>query len=131
MAGINLEDPSRFSKDLAQSWNAFVGCDKRLVSEGPFLQRVLRDYKDGIVLDAALGIGCESVFLIQRGYKVISNEINAALLEIAIASSIKRGVKLNVKSYDWRTIGSKMPGNSLDAIILLGNSLCLVKKINQ
>lgn len=131
MAGINQQESSRFAKELAKSWPGFVNCEKRLVTEAPFLRRVLSHYKDGIVFDAALGTGCDTIFLIQQGFTVISNEINPSLLEIAIGSALRHGVTMNVNSFDWRSIGNRMSENSVDAIILLGNSLCLVRKLEQ
>ncbi len=131
MAGINQSESSRFAKELAKSWPDFVDCEKRLVTEAPFLRRALSFCKNGIVLDAALGTGCDSIFLIQQGFKVISNEINPSLLEIALGSALRHGVTLNVKSYDWRFIGSRMSQGSVDAVILLGNSLCLVRRLKH
>ncbi len=131
MAGINQSESSRFAKELARNWPDFVNCEKRLLTEAPFLRRALSFCKDGIILDAALGTGCDSIFLIQQGFTVISNEINPNLLEIALASALRHGVTLNVKSYDWRFIGNRMSQGSVDAVILLGNSLCLVRRLKH
>jgi|ERR1051326_8203559 SAM-dependent methyltransferase len=131
MAGLRLDEKSRFTTALAKSWPDFVDCAKRLSLEGPFLKKVLKSYRSGLLLDAALGMGCESMFLIENGFTVISNEINNDLVEIAISSSLKRGVKLNLRQFDWRTISRRLPIRSIDAILVLGNSLCLVRKSEQ
>jgi len=121
---------SVFTAKLAQYWSDFVDCDKRLLTEAPFLLSTLSQYKDGLVLDAAMGNGCESIFLLKKGFHVLSNEIDTNLIHLATQAAKRGGVTLDVTSYDWQEIGSGLPPGSVDAIILLGNSLCLLEDSN-
>lgn len=111
---------------LAMYWPDFVNCDKRLKSEGPFLHKILDRYKRGSILDAALGMGCESFFLMQSGFHVISNEIDKALRTLASKNAGEIGIHLDIRDYDWRSISSCYSGPPPDAIILMGNSLALL-----
>lgn len=112
---------------LATGWPAFVDCERRLRLEGPFLLEVLG--QRGLrVLDAAMGIGCEAVFLAREGYDVIGNEISPNLRTIATSRARKEGVRLTATRADWRNLGATFRPGEFDAALLLGNSLCLLRE---
>ncbi|MGA2121500.1 MAG: hypothetical protein ABSG49_05585 [Methanoregula sp.] len=127
---------------LARYWNEFVCCEKRLNKEGSFLINLINHYfteSDYTIFDAALGIGCESIFLIrhfkEKNIRVISNEISLLLRYIAIESAKKDGVELEVYSWDWRKLNQEFPKKfgtlKVDMVLVLGNSLCLLPNKND
>lgn len=115
-----------FNRNLTCEWANFVDCPSRLETLGPFLEMHLGKHKKGVIFDAALGIGCESAFLIEKGYTVISNEIDEMFIQIATESSIRQNLALNIINKDWRLLESKSYIETFDAIFILGNSLCLL-----
>jgi glycine/sarcosine N-methyltransferase len=106
-----------------------VGLAERTASNGlvaTFLKSVIPE--SSFVLDAASGIGCESAVLINAGYAVVSNEIDANLAQVAEELAQKDfGVKLDLRRYLWEELADNLPGGvRFDAVLCLGNSLCLV-----
>ena len=76
------------------------------------------------ILDLALGGGHDSIFLINRGYDVISNEIEDVYIDQAKQNAAKEGVTLNVRKCYWQEM-DKSPlyqQNEFDFIFCLGNS---------
>jgi hypothetical protein len=116
-----------FEKNLAREWATFVSADRRMENKlGDFLLEKLSDFKNEIILDAAMGVGSESVFLLSKEFNVISNEIDWTLIKHARAYAGRRNIKLKVTKYDWRHIGDKFRKNYFSAILVFGNSLsCL------
>ena len=112
----NINDP------LALCWARFVDCPMRLRTIGPFLQRVLSDFPHPTVLDAAMGIGCEAVWMAQQGVDVTGNEISPVLREVAAKRADEHRVSLRMSSVDWRDLGDAQH----DVVLLLGNSLSMM-----
>jgi glycine/sarcosine N-methyltransferase len=118
-------------QELAKRWERYV--DPRSRDEGPlgnFLCEVLggRQY----VLDAAAGIGSDSVYLLERGYSVWSNEVDIRLAEAAGDYAASRSVPLHLTSVLWETLPRSLEGNMrFEAVLVLGNSLCLVSDEEQ
>lgn len=127
---MNVCTNTIFDFKLSTNWPLFVECEKRLRSEGDFLLSNLKKYKKGLIFDAALGIGCESVFLLRNNFKVISNEFYPNLIPFALDHAQKNHVNLDIKSYDWRKLEFSVPPETFDAIILLGNGICMLREIN-
>lgn len=123
--------PTIFKDRLANSWPDFVDCDTRLKTEAPFLLQLLLPFKSGIILDAATGMGCESAFLLSKGFKVLSNEIDKNLIQLSFQTAKKTGVTLDLLSFDWRQIDRSFRPDSLDCILLMGNSLCLLDTVEE
>jgi len=76
------------------------------------------------ILDLALGGGQDSIFLIKRGYEVVSNEIEDVYIDQAKQKAAKEGVMLNVRKCYWQEM-DKNPLYQLsefDFIFCLGNS---------
>jgi SAM-dependent methyltransferase len=74
-------------------------------------------------MDSCLGAGATSVYLLQNGYRVLSNEINGHMLAEARKYATERGVSLNTASFDWRILASKFPHPFAEAVLCMGNSL--------
>lgn len=122
---------SSFSDELAERWNEYVDCQKRLRTEAPFLRRKLEPYKRGTVVDAALGLGCEAIYLMQRGFTVIGNEIDTRLRERAKMLAETAGVDLQTSTADWSAFSDTFPRESVDAVLVLGNSICLLADADE
>jgi glycine/sarcosine N-methyltransferase len=120
---------------LSDHWPEYVNCQKRLSSEGEFLTDTIRrkvqfkSIKDIHILDAAAGIGCESLFLSRKGYMVTLNEIVDKLSRIAFSNMNEDEKRKIVRTnYNWRQMGLKYGNNKFDVVLVLGNSLCLIPK---
>jgi glycine/sarcosine N-methyltransferase len=116
-----------FEDPLASRWPAFVDCKRRIETEGPFLLHSLNHPSD-CILDAAMGIGCESVFLAKRGLRVTGNEISPKFRALASAYARHEDVNLRMTSVDWRDLSTAFLGKAFDMVLLLGNSLCLLRE---
>jgi hypothetical protein len=117
-----------FGGDLAEKWEDYVAPADRERVLGPFLDSVLAD--EPIVLDAAAGIGCESIYLLSRPgqpYSVYSNEVDGRFAAIAEARAATAGVRLSLKKHRWEALPAALEGNMrFNAVLVLGNSLCMV-----
>lgn len=131
--------PQLVDEATAQNWQAYVGPKGR--HEGrtnergmyePGLQAILLQHlndcrgEDSAILDAAAGIGCESVLLQENGFSVISNEIEPHFRQQAIKYAFDHGRNLGeLHAYDWLDL-TKHFQMKLAAVLVLGNSLCLI-----
>ncbi len=116
---MNASSP--YSKDFATIWGRYIDWGKRRAGENGFLTRQLDQMGARTILDACLGDGCDSIYLLQHGYRVTSNEIDLHFITKAQENARQHHVSLTITSQDWR----KMHGftdASFDAIICLGNS---------
>lgn len=113
---------------LARRWPDFVDPSKRLVKEAPFLKSLINRYGTR-VLDAAMGIGCESVFLAKCGFQVTGNEISSSFRRIALARARVENAPMKVTAIDWRNLAQVFDSDSFDVVLLLGNSLCLMQEL--
>jgi class 3 adenylate cyclase/SAM-dependent methyltransferase len=118
-----------FQPKLADAWDEFVGARKRVSKLGPFVERRIEEaaIERPAILDAATGIGCDSLYLTARGIDVTSNEIDARLIAHAMERSEQDGhVPMNLKRFDWRHFEHLAPTETFDVVLALGNSLsCL------
>jgi len=123
--------PELFELELSTRWQEFVGSERRLEREGEFLLELLTPYKDGRILDAAAGVGCESIFLGEHGFDVTSNEIGRRLAEIARENAGRRRIGFEHVAIDWRRLIEEYPQPKFDAVLVLGNSLCLLPDLDD
>ena len=126
--------PDIFEPELADKWHDFVEPVARLAQEGNFLKDTLKISETSIseyrnIFDAAAGIGVESVFLQQNGSFVQPNEIDEHLRKNALKYAKTQGTNISLQftTYDWRKL-VHYDGPKYDAVLVLGNSLCLVSK---
>ena len=120
---IDLIDKNYNSQALVQMWRDFIDWDKRRIGENNFLVDQFRKHNVKKVFDAALGDGCDSIYLIKQGFDVVSNEIDETFLNKALENADKENVSLKITTLDWRKLDTGLPEKSFDAVILLGNSL--------
>ncbi len=111
------------SHNLAQMWGDFIDWDKRRIGENNFLVNQFNKYNVKKVFDAALGDGCDSIYLIKQDFDVTSNEIDRTFRGEALRNAKRENVMLKITNLDWRKLDSELAEGSFDAVILLGNSL--------
>jgi 2-polyprenyl-3-methyl-5-hydroxy-6-metoxy-1,4-benzoquinol methylase len=120
--GLDLVD-----RELAEEWINYLDPKSRSADGvGTFLNEALSGSR--FVLDAAGGIGADSVFLLSKGYHVTTNEVDELLRAQAEQYASSQNVRLNMIGLLWEDLPEQLPGNmKFEAIICLGNSLCLVE----
>ncbi len=109
-------------KVLAEIWPDFIGLEKRMKKEVPFLLKHIK--RTGDIFDACLGSGATTIGLKLAGvYDVISNEIDQRLERVAKKEATRFGVELkDIYNYDWREIPPELD-NRFGSVLCLGNSL--------
>lgn len=117
--------PELFDITLAKNWEGFIDPCRRLELEGKFLEDILEPYKNGLILDAAAGIGVEYSHLLKQGFRVYANEIEETLRCIGENYTRLQKVPWVPLQVRWEHLGDEYP-SYWDVILVLGNSLCLV-----
>lgn len=119
--------PQLVDRNIAENWEAYVNPSRRHSKLAPILFSYLGHYKErGVILDAAAGVGCESVFLKEEGFNVVSNEIEENFREAAKRYAHNHGVTLRpLDNHNWLEL-SRHYQAVFEAVLVLGNSLCLV-----
>ena len=83
------------------------------------IEKILRSQHVSSVLDMTCGTGSQVFYLTERGYQVMGIDINACMLDIAIAKARERGVSVRLELGDMRT--SKV--GKFDAVISIFNAV--------
>jgi glycine/sarcosine N-methyltransferase len=127
-----------YPKELSDNWKRFALPDERLKQTGPFVEAVagrLEKPKDQIrILDAATGVGFETVYLLKEGYIVTSNEIESSLREAATRYSSEQGRPIPVSQFssaNWLELDTEFQANQFDIVLVIGNSLCHLDTVEQ
>jgi SAM-dependent methyltransferase len=100
-------------------WEATVG------RQAGQLDSVIRElWGEGVrsILDAACGVGTQAIGLAQRGYAVTASDISAAPLERAREEAEKRGLSIDFRLADFRSLSSSHP-ERFDLVIACDNAL--------
>lgn len=112
--------------DLAQYYKyIYVDWDASIQRQAKLLDSVIREYfGDSIerILDAACGIGTQSIGLAQLGYSVTASDISAGELELARNEAIKREVNIEFKLADMRNV-SDTYSDKFDLVIACDNAV--------
>lgn len=129
---IEYAEGTENSKIRAEIWGDLVGWDDRRRGENGFLVGQLKKIGGKKVLDVALGDGVDTIHLLQKGFEVLSNEIDDAFRQKATENAKKSGFEIKPTNLNWMNLSEDYSENSFDAIICLGNSLtCLFGRENQ
>lgn len=124
--GVEMGDAT-----LVSRWDDYVAPDLRWRSGGPyeaFIASVVPPHAN--VFDAAAGTGADTVNMLQRGYSVTSNEVDPRLAEKAREYAARQGQPISLHRARWEQL--QLPGNpKFDVVLVLGNSLCLVRSIER
>ncbi len=86
---------------LFQDW------EKSVVSHAQVLDSVIREFfgtQVRQILDAACGIGTQSIGLAQLGYQVVASDISATELDLAMQEAKKRALNLKFVVADMRKL---------------------------
>jgi len=111
---------------LAEMWGDYIDWEKRRKGENGWLVKQLKRFNCQKIFDAALGDGCDSIYLIKEGFDVTSNDTDEIFIKKALENAKKHKVQLKIFELDWRELHKKIPEQSFDAVLCLGNSLtCL------
>lgn len=117
-----------------QDWNDFVAPSKRLENLGPFLtaalDRLSAQRRNIKVLDTCMGTGGDALFLAREGYAVTGNEIDPELMEKARKDSHSIN-NIAFSAANWLEISQHFPAPDFDAVLCIGNSLCLLESEAQ
>jgi len=120
------------SKVLVEMWTDFVNWKMRRKGENGFLLKQLNKRKCQKIFDACLGDGVDSIYLLKRGFDIISNDLDKLFIRKAKQNAKKNRVKLSITDYDWRRLDKHFKPNSFDTVLCLGNSLTyLFKKTDR
>jgi ubiquinone/menaquinone biosynthesis C-methylase UbiE len=112
--------------EIESLWVDFVNCPKRQKTLQPFLSDTLKKQNCTYILDAAAGIGCESIWLAEKGeYAITCNESSRPLLDKAIDTARRRGVDTRItwSRCNWTMLSFEFKWEEFDAILLLGSAL--------
>lgn len=136
---IRKEDLSLMDPELAVNWKGYTGSTEDRKHIHRFIGELLKNFanRSGRILDVAGAIGNEGIYLLKEGFDVAINEVDPSLYSvlkenITNSKDLKRkGItfdKLDVYKMDWRKMSeAKIVHGSIKAILLLGNSLSMVK----
>jgi hypothetical protein len=131
---------------LAERWEDFVDPAKREASMGEFLEQLVqsaREARPGTarkklrVLDAAAGVGPESLWLMEHHANEVtvwSNEIDWTLAARFEERAESMDRKLQLSMYDWRHMASKISEEGVkefDLVLALGNSLTCLLEVTE
>lgn len=110
---------SPYYKYIFQDWNASIE------RHAGILDGVIREYfGDGIhtILDAACGIGTQTIGLAQKGYQLTASDISAGELEKAHLEAAARNLNIDFHLADMRIIGRTFQ-TRFDLVIACDNAI--------
>ncbi len=119
-------NPSFLYDDLAPYYHLLYGdWERSIQKQGDAIACLLNNH--GVragepVLDAACGIGTQTIGLIQHGYLVTASDISAGAIERLKNELSGRSMQANVRVDDLRTL-SNTPSESMSAILACDNSI--------
>ncbi len=103
----------------------FLDWEKSVVWHAQVLDSVIREFfgpQARRILDAACGIGTQSIGLAQLGYHVTASDISAAALELARKEAAIRSLSLQFAIADMRELGHVHQG-MFDIVIACDNAI--------
>lgn len=121
--GSFIPDPNSYA--LASLWSDFIDWDKRRRGERGVIASVLRGHNCNLVLDAALGDGCDAIYLSRQGFNVSGNELDSIFRALATINITRASADIPVYGFYWSDLPHRFDTGSFDAIVCLGNSLTL------
>lgn len=104
---------------LFQDW------EKSVVSHAQVLDSVIREFfgtQVRQILDAACGIGTQSIGLAQLGYQVVASDISATELDLAMQEAKKRALNLKFVVADMRKL-RQIHQDVFDLVIACDNAI--------
>lgn len=120
------DPPELVDRNLADRWEEYVNVDDRHKVLEPFLTTILEHYSGDEILDAAAGIGCESVCLLKNSFRVRPNELEKNFRDVADSYFKKHGCRIKLDGYNWLELTKEYGTDRFGAVLVLGNCLCLL-----
>ncbi len=114
------------SQSMFSDWDEFIDWQKRREGENEFFENILDNAGAKEIFDASLGSGFHTIALLEKRFKVSSNEIDPDYVRLARQNAGKLGLELIISHYDWREIPQSLK-EKYDAVICLGNSFTFMK----
>jgi SAM-dependent methyltransferase len=115
-----------FYDGLAPYYHLLYGdWDRSVVQQGEALARLLRERdvaKGDRILDAACGIGTQTIGLIAQGYAMTASDISPGAIARLRAELLRRGLNAAIHVDDIRVLRGAVP-SSMAAVIACDNSL--------
>ena len=113
------DDLASYYKLIYQDWNASIE------KQGKALDGVIREFfGEGAkrILDAACGIGTQSIGLAERGYLVCASDISKGAIIEGRTEAIKRGLSIEFQVTDMRRLVETYP-HPFDVVIACDNAI--------
>src|SRR5512139_4257289 len=110
---------SPYYKYIFQDWDASVE------RHAGILDGVIHEYfGDGVhtILDAACGIGTQTIGLAKKGYQLTASDISAGELEKARLEAASRTLNIDFRLADMRTLGQMFQAK-FDLVIACDNAV--------
>jgi len=118
--------PESFYDELASCYHLLYGdWERAIAGQGAALDALLRecDVRSGEdVLDAACGIGTQTLGLVQYGYRVTASDISSGAVERLRLELARRGVHADSRVDDIRTLRLAAAG-SFSAVLACDNAI--------
>lgn len=115
-----------FYDRLAPYYHLLYGdWESSVAKQGEALARLLREagvVPGELVLDAASGIGTQTLGLLKHGYRLIASDISVGAIERLKVELSRRAFQANVHVDDLRTLG-RTASESIAAVIACDNSI--------
>lgn len=121
--------PARMRLDhvLYERWEDYVDPVRRWAVLRPQLLGIFPPGVKRPILDAAAGVGLEIRGLAHAGFSTIGNERDPAFRAICLEHLTQDGLAVPVLGAAWVDLPSYLPKGALSGVLLLGNSLPLLK----
>ena len=117
---------ARFYDELAPYYHLlYVNWEQAVSRQGTELAAILLDFgvePGSVVLDAASGIGTQTLGLLMQGYRVTASDISPKAVERLKAELSHRGLQANAHVDDVRTLAYTASG-SMAAVLACDNSI--------
>ena len=108
----------------ARSYERRVNWERRLAREWPFFEKLFRDNGVKRVLDCACGTGRHAILFAMNGYSVWGSDIDEGMIALSRENALEAGVEITFVRSAFSELSRTFEGESFDAIICTGNSLC-------
>ena len=126
--GLRLVSP-----ELAAEWPEYIGLEHRREHFGVFLNDLLADIRaEGQVLDAAAGVGSETLELVHNKYTVVPNEVDGEMKKQLLANAERAKRSVLVLTHPWEHLYERLENQlRFEVVLVTGNSLCMVTGSQQ
>jgi SAM-dependent methyltransferase len=122
---VKTEEVATFYDELAELYHlVYADWDASVDRQGETLAAIIRErwHPAVRVLDAACGIGTQSLGLASRGFEVVASDLSPAALDRARREAASRNLRIVFREADLRSLSSVHQG-PFDVILACDNSI--------